>query len=101
MRAARPWRCLEGPVICGCPWRLTGWMRVLPFLPMANSIVAGKLRALESGLITLGGALRIIVPPEVAVTDIPLGTSVTVAVHQRTDGWLVAEGVRVNQRARS
>ncbi len=78
---------------------LTGWMRVLPFLPMANSIVAGKLRALESGLITLGGALRIIVPPEIAVTDIPLGTSVTVVVHQRTDGWLVAEGVRVNQRA--
>ena len=78
---------------------LTGWMRVLSFLPMANSIVAGKLRAFASGLITLDGALRIIVPPEIAVTDIPLGTSVTVFVHQRTDGWLVAEGVRVNQRA--
>jgi hypothetical protein len=67
--------------------------------PAASARNFGKLRAFESGLITLGGALRIIVPPEIAVTDIPLGTSVTVVVHQRTDGWLVAEGVRVNQRA--
>ena len=72
---------------------------MLPFLPMANSVVAGKLRAVESGLITLGGAFRIIVPSEIAVTHIPLGTSLTVVVHPRTDGWLVAEGVRVNQRA--
>jgi len=61
---------------------------------MPNSVVAGKLRAVEVGLITLGRDLRIIVPPEM-VTDIPLGTGLTVVVHQEPNGWLVAESVRV------
>ena len=61
---------------------------------MPNSVVAGKLRAVEVGLITLGRDLRIIVPPEM-VTDIPLGTSLTVVVHQEPNGWLLAESVRI------
>jgi hypothetical protein len=39
-----------------------------------------------------------IIEKEMAVTDIPLGTSLTVVVHQEPNGCLVAESVRVSGR---
>lgn len=60
---------------------------------MPNAVVVGRLRAVEPGRITLGGNLHIIVPPEVTLPDVPLESSVTVVVHERSDGMLIAESI--------
>ena len=60
---------------------------------MPNAVVVGRLRAVEPGRITLGGNLHIIVPPEVTLPDVPLESSVTVVVHERSDGVLIAESI--------
>ena len=60
---------------------------------MPNTVVVGPLRAVEPGRITLGGNLHIIVPPELVLPDIPLNSSVTVVVHERSDGLLIAESI--------
>jgi hypothetical protein len=61
---------------------------------MPNAVVVGQLRAIEPGRITLGGNLHIIVPPELVLPTIPLQSSVTVVVHEREDGQLIAESIR-------
>jgi hypothetical protein len=61
---------------------------------MPNAVVVGLLRAIEPGHITLSGNLHIIVPAELILPDIPLGSSVTVVVHERADGLLIAESIK-------
>jgi hypothetical protein len=60
---------------------------------MPNAVVVGLLRAVEPGRITIGGNLHIVVPPEVGLPDIPLNSSVTIVVHERADGLLIAESI--------
>ena len=62
---------------------------------MPNSVIVGSLRAVEPGRITLGGNLHIVVPDGMLDREIPLGTSLTVIVHEREDGLLIAESVTV------
>jgi hypothetical protein len=64
---------------------------------MSNVVVVGLLRAIEPGRITLSGNLQIIVPADVVVPDIPLDSSVTVVVHERVDGLLIAESVTLRK----
>ena len=63
-------------------------------LAPCRTVVVGPLRAIEPGRITLGGNLHIIVPPELILSDIPLDSSVTVVVHERDDGLLIAESIK-------
>jgi hypothetical protein len=62
---------------------------------MPNSVVVGPLRAVAPGRITLGGNLHILVPDGLFDGAAPLGTSLTVVVHEREDGQLIAESVTV------
>jgi hypothetical protein len=64
---------------------------------MSNVVVVGLLRAIEPGRITLSGNMHIIVPADVVVPDIPLDSSVTVVVHERVDGLLIAESVTLRK----
>jgi hypothetical protein len=60
---------------------------------MPNSVVVGKVRRIEPGYIILGGNLRIVVPADLSVPNMQIGSSITVVVHQGEDGALVAESV--------
>ena len=60
---------------------------------MPNVVVAGLLRAVEPGRITLSGNLHVIVPPEVVVPNVPLGSRLTVVLHEQADGRLIAERI--------
>jgi hypothetical protein len=62
---------------------------------MPNSVIVGPLRGVAPGRITLGGNLHIVVPDGLLDREIPLGTSLTVIVHEREDGLLIAESVTV------
>ena len=62
---------------------------------MPHSVVVGPLRAFAPGQITLGGNLHILVPDGLLDREPPLGTSLTVVVHERQDGLLIAESVTV------
>jgi hypothetical protein len=64
---------------------------------MSNVVVVGLLRAIAPGRITLSGNVHITVPAEVVVPDIPLDSSVTVVVHERVDGLLIAESVTLRK----
>lgn len=60
---------------------------------MPNSVVIGRLRAVDGVVITLGGNVRIIVPPTFTIEDYPIGCSLTVTVHLRADDLLIAERI--------
>jgi hypothetical protein len=64
---------------------------------MPNSVIIGRLRAVEPGHIILGGNLRIIVPPALSVAEFPIGCSLTVVVHQLSDDHLIAESIKRNK----
>ena len=62
---------------------------------MPNSVIVGPLRGVAPGRITLGGNLHVLVPDGLFDRETPLGSSLTVVVHEREDGLLIAESVTV------
>jgi hypothetical protein len=60
---------------------------------MPNSVIVGRLRAVEGDAITLDGKLRYILSPGVSVNGIPLDTSITIVVTSR-DGVQYVEALR-------
>jgi hypothetical protein len=60
---------------------------------MPNSIIVGRLRAIEAGSFILGGNLRVFFLPGVSIPECPLGTSLTVVAVSRQD-VLYAESIR-------
>jgi hypothetical protein len=60
---------------------------------MPNSVIVGRLRAIEGDTIILGGHCRIHIPPTISVAEFPIGTSLTVVVHQESDEHLIAERI--------
>jgi hypothetical protein len=59
-----------------------------------NSVIVGKLRAVDGDAIVIGGGIRLIPMPGVDAKGIPLETSVTVVAAER-DGRLYGESIRV------
>lgn len=57
---------------------------------MPNSVIIGRLRAINAEGIVLDGDLRITLAPRLSVGNMPLGTSLTIVVERRSDGELVA-----------
>jgi hypothetical protein len=62
------------------------------------SVIIGRLRSVEDGAIEIGGGLRLLVSPGVAIADVPVGTSLTITAVSR-DGLTYAE--RSSQRRRA
>jgi len=62
---------------------------------MARSVLTGTIHAVEPGLLTLTPAMQVIVPLELALTDFPLGSSVSVTLQDRDDGRLIAESIKL------
>jgi hypothetical protein len=60
---------------------------------MPNSVIVGKLRAIQRGHIILGGNVLILLPAHISIDGLEFGTSLTVVVH-REDEQLVVESVR-------
>ena len=60
---------------------------------MPNSVIVGKLRAIQPGHIILGGNVLILLPAHISIDGLEVGTSLTVVVHQE-DEQLVVESVR-------
>ena len=61
--------------------------------PAQNSVIAGRLHAVEGYTIVLGGSIRITLWPGVKVPDVPIGTSLTIVLVRR-DGRTFAESIR-------
>ena len=60
---------------------------------MPNSVIVGKLRAIQRGHIILGGNVLILLPAHISIDGLEFGTSLTVVVH-REDEHLIAESIR-------
>jgi hypothetical protein len=56
---------------------------------MRNSVIVGPLRGIKDEAIILGGDVRIVLPPPLSVSAVPLGTSLTVTV-RNISGELIA-----------
>ena len=63
---------------------------------MANSVIIGRLHAIEAGAIILGEHCRIIIPPTISVAGFPIGSRLTVVVHEESDERLIAESIERN-----
>jgi hypothetical protein len=63
---------------------------------MPHSAITGRLRGVEAGALLLGGHLRILIPPTISMSDFPIGSSLTVVVHEGPDKHLVAESITRN-----
>jgi hypothetical protein len=57
-------------------------------------VVVGKLRAIHSDHIVLGGGVRILLPAHITTDGLEVGASLTVVIHENTDRHLVAESIR-------
>ncbi len=60
---------------------------------MPNSVIVGRLRAVEGESIILGGGLRVFLSPGVPLPDCPVGTSLTVVAVSHQD-VLYAQSIR-------
>jgi hypothetical protein len=67
---------------------------------MPNSVIIGRLRAVEPGHIILGGHMRIQIPTGMSVAQFPIGCSLTVVAHQESDDHIVAESITLNEENR-
>jgi hypothetical protein len=63
---------------------------------MPNSVITGRLRAVDAGAIVLAGHLRILIPPGLSITVFPIGCSLSVVVREGPDKQLVAESITRN-----
>jgi hypothetical protein len=59
---------------------------------MPNSVIIGRLRSAEEGVVVIGGGLRLVLAPGVTVPDVPVGTSLTIRAVSR-DGVTYAESI--------
>jgi hypothetical protein len=60
---------------------------------MPNLLITGRLRAVETGAIVLTAHVRILIPPDISITDFPIGCSLTVVVHEGPDKQIIAERI--------
>ena len=60
---------------------------------MPNSVIVGKLRAIQPGHIIFGANVLILLAAHISIDGLEVGTSLTVVVHQE-DEQLLVESVR-------